>query len=80
MKLRFTEGGMWNGVEIDALYAPQFIHLSGIVVDDEDTDLPPSIRKTVLMSKFADERYELDKFEGPNESIAVYRYSRESRD
>ncbi len=73
--MRFTKGGMWNGIEFDAPFAPQFVHLSGIVVDDEDTELPPSLRKTVLMSKFADEKYDLDRFEGPNESIAVYCYN-----
>ena len=65
---------MWDGVEFDAAFAPQIVHLSGIVVDDEDIDLPASLKKTVLMSKLADEKYELDRFEGPNEGIAVYRF------
>ncbi|GEM_PF-2473306 len=75
MRLRLTQGGMWNGVEFDADFAPQIIRLDGIVVDNEDNDLPASLKKTVLMSKVANEKYELDRFEGPNESIAVYTYS-----
>jgi hypothetical protein len=75
MLLRMTGGGMWDGVEFDAALAPQVVHLSGIVVDDEGGDLPPSLRKTVLMSKLADQKYELDSFDGPNESIAVYRFA-----
>ena len=41
MKLQFTGGGLWDGVEFVAARAPQIIHLTGIVVDDEDENLPP---------------------------------------
>jgi hypothetical protein len=66
---------LWNGVEFEAAFAPQIVRLSGIVVDDDDIDLPASLKKTVLMSRMIDEKYELDRFEGPNESIAIYTYS-----
>jgi hypothetical protein len=62
MRLRLTQGGMWNGVEFDADFAPQIIRLGGIVIDDEDNDLPASLKKTVLVSKMANEEYELDRF------------------
>lgn len=73
MKLRFV-GGLWDGVEFRAARAPQEIRLRGVLVDDNDDEqVEPAKRKTVLISKLANDRYEIDRFEGPHEEIAVYR-------
>ncbi|HUG92819.1 MAG TPA: hypothetical protein VML55_18400 [Planctomycetaceae bacterium] len=74
MKLVFRGGGMWDGVEIHSAHAPQEIRLSGVTFHDNEQDdaMPSSIRKTVLMSKIENQRYELDGFEGAKEDTAIY--------
>lgn len=74
MKLTFKGGGMWDDVVIETAHAPQEIRLSGVTLHDNevDEDLPPSMRKTVLISRIENQRYELDGFEGENEDTAVY--------
>lgn len=74
MKLIFRGGGMWDGVEINSAHAPQEIRLSGVTFHDNEHDdaVPPSMRKTVLMSKIENQRYELDSFEGKGEDTAIY--------
>jgi hypothetical protein len=74
MKLVFRGGGMWDGLEITSGHAPQEIRLSGVTFHDNESDeaTPPSTRKTVLMSKIENQRYELDSFEGESEDRAIY--------
>ncbi len=75
MKLVFR-GGLWDGVELEARFVPQEIRLNGVIIDDaeEEANVLPSLRKTVLMSRIGKHRYELDQFEGPNEEIAIFVY------
>ena len=75
MILKFTGGGYWDGLEITCGHAPQEVRLSGVFVHDQDDqdNLPPAMRKTVLMSKNETQRYEFEKFEDPEEEIAIYR-------
>ncbi len=75
MKLVFR-GGLWDGVELETRFVPQEIRLNGVIIDDSEQEegVMPSLRKTVLMSRVAKHRYELDEFEGPNEEVAIYIY------
>ena len=75
MKLVFR-GGIWDGVQLESRFVPQEIRLGGVIMDEAEQDEPaqPSLRKTVLMSRVGNHRYELDEFEGPDEDIAVYLY------
>lgn len=75
MKLVFR-GGLWDGVELETRFVPQEIRLNGVIIDDaeQEADVSPSLRKTVLMSRVGKHRYELDQFEGPNEEIAIFVY------
>ncbi len=75
MKLVFR-GGIWDGVEMESRFVPQEIRLNGVIIDDaeQEVNVVPSMRKTVLMSRVGKHRYELDQFQGPNEEIAVFVY------
>ena len=76
MILKFTGGGYWDGVQFKATHAPQEIRLGGVFIHDHEDqeNLPPAMRKTVLMSKYETQQYEFEKFEDPEEETAVYRF------
>ena len=76
MVLRFTGGGYWNGVQFECAHAPQEVRLGGVFVHDQQDQqaVPEAMQKTVLMSKVEHQRYEFDRFEGPDEDVAIYRF------